>query len=211
MHHLADLPGHWTFIGDEAELSIVRLRMLKPRYVFFLHWSMLVPLEITREFECVCFHMTDVPYGRGGSPLQNLIVRGHRETKLTALRMVPQLDAGPIYFKEPLSLTGRAQDIYKRAEELSVQMIRRIIEEEPDPSPQVGEPVIFSRRKPHQSRIKEVETLSGLYDRIRMVDADGYPYAFLEHENLRLEFRNARLLEDCVVAEVTIRMKEGDG
>jgi len=37
--------------------------------------------------------MTDVPYGRGGSPLQNLIVRGHTETKLTALRCVRDLDA----------------------------------------------------------------------------------------------------------------------
>jgi hypothetical protein len=56
--------------------------------------------------------MTDVPFGRGGSPLQNLIVRGRRETKLTALRMSREFDAGPVYMKEPLSLEGGAEEIY---------------------------------------------------------------------------------------------------
>lgn len=30
----------------------------------------------------------------GGAPLQNLIQRGHRDTMLTALRMVREMDAG---------------------------------------------------------------------------------------------------------------------
>ena len=42
--------------------------------------------------------MTDVPYGRGGSPLQNLIVRGYSEIKLTVLQMVKAFDAGLVYF-----------------------------------------------------------------------------------------------------------------
>ena len=40
--------------------------------------------------------MTDLPYGRGGSPLQNLIVRGHKETKISAIKVVKELDAGPV-------------------------------------------------------------------------------------------------------------------
>ena len=53
--------GNWVFIADRSELTIERLRELDPRYVFFLHWSWLVPAEITEAFECVGFHMTDVP------------------------------------------------------------------------------------------------------------------------------------------------------
>jgi len=55
--------------------------------------------------------MTYMPYGRGGSPLQNLIVRGYRHTKLTALRMVEEFDAGPVYLKEDLCLEGNAEEI----------------------------------------------------------------------------------------------------
>ena len=55
--------------------------------------------------------MTDLPYGRGGSPLQNLIVRGWKETKVLALKVVEELDAGPIYYKKRLAYMGR-QKIY---------------------------------------------------------------------------------------------------
>lgn len=109
--------------------------MLKanPKYIFFLHWSWKVPLEIINNYECVCFHMTDVPYGRGGSPLQNLVVRGHRRTKLTALRMTEDFDAGPVYLKKDLTLGGNAEEIYIRACYLSAEMIHRIVLEHPKP------------------------------------------------------------------------------
>ena len=80
-------------------MSADLVRSLKPRYVFFPHWSWKVPDDILGATECVCFHMTDVPFGRGGSPLQNLIVRGHTETRVSALRMVSEPDAGPVYMK----------------------------------------------------------------------------------------------------------------
>jgi hypothetical protein len=50
------------------------------------HWSHLIPESIWGPCPTVIFHMTDLPYGRGGSPLQNLIQRGHSSTMLTALR-----------------------------------------------------------------------------------------------------------------------------
>src|SRR5215467_8729334 len=92
-----ELPGRWELIGARDDLSLESLRALRPRYIFFPHWSWQVPRPILEEFFCVCFHETDVPYGRGGSPLQNLIVRGHKSTVLTALRMVDEVDAGPVF------------------------------------------------------------------------------------------------------------------
>ena len=90
-----DFPGRWLLVTDPGSLNVELVRSLAPRYVFFPHWSWRVPDGILAAAECVCFHMTDVPFGRGGSPLQNLIARGHAETKLSALRMVSELDAGP--------------------------------------------------------------------------------------------------------------------
>ena len=47
--------------------------------------------------------MTDLPFGRGGSPLQNLIVRGYKSTKLTAIKVQSGIDTGDIYLKKPFS------------------------------------------------------------------------------------------------------------
>jgi len=202
---ISSFPGTWKYIDKPELLTYEYIKHLSPRYIFFLHWSWKVPKEIIDNFECVCFHMADVPYGRGGSPLQNLIRRGHHATKLTALQMVEELDAGPVYFKEDLSLEGgSAEEIYIRATYLCAKMIKRIIIDEPIPIPQEGEPVIFKRRKPNESLIPRFESLESLYDFIRMLDAEGYPKAFLEYNGFKYEFKRAVLYDGKIVADVTI-------
>ena len=201
---ICNYPGNWTFVENHNQLTSDFVNDVNPRYIFFLHWSWLVPDELIDKYECVCFHITDVPYGRGGSPLQNLIVRGHRKTKLTALRMVHSFDAGPVYMKESLSLEGNAEEIFIRSTYLSAKMIEKIIREEPQPIPQSGEVTIFKRRKPAQSLIPKFDTLQSLYDFIRMLDADGYPKAFFEYKGFRYEFDRASLYNGRIVADVKI-------
>jgi methionyl-tRNA formyltransferase len=163
-----------------------------------------VPDELLDHYECVCFHMADVPYGRGGSPLQNLILAGHRQTKLTALRMVRELDAGPIYMKEDLSLEGSAEEIYVRATRQSARMIAALTDSETQPVPQTGEPVVFKRRRPEESEIPEATSLQALHDFVRMLDAAGYPKAFLVNKGFRYELNRAVLYHGRVMADVTI-------
>ena len=204
-------PGQWNFVSRCENLSSERVAQIMPRYIFFLHWSWKVPQEIVSNYECVCFHMTDLPYGRGGSPLQNLMVRGHRQTKLTALRMVEDFDAGPVYFKEDLSLEGNAEEIFMRASYLSAKMINYIIHNEPTPEPQKGNPVIFKRRTPNESRIPKLPFLESLHDFIRMLDADGYPKAFIEYGGFRYNFSRATLNDGKIISDVEItKMREND-
>jgi methionyl-tRNA formyltransferase len=197
------VPGVWDLIERPEDLTPARLA--GTRYAFFPHWSWKVPSEVLATTDCVCFHMADVPYGRGGSPLQNLIARGHRTTVMTALRMVEELDAGPVYAKRPLDLAGSAQKIFERAADLIWDMIAGIAADEPAPVPQTGTPVVFPRRTPAQSRLPGDADPVALYDHIRMLDADGYPRAFLDHGRMRIEFADATLSDDSVTATVTIR------
>lgn len=197
-------PGKWSYFDTLDNLSAESLKKINPRYIFFLHWSLLVPDYLTNNFECVCFHMTDVPYGRGGSPLQNLILNGHKNTKMTALRMVHDFDAGPVYLKRDLSLYGNAEEIYIRATYLSAVMIEEIIRTEPSPVPQSGTVVNFKRRTPAESRIPEIHDIESLYDFIRMLDAEGYPKAFFEINGYRFSFQQASLYNNRIVSNVII-------
>ncbi|MGC1787917.1 MAG: hypothetical protein WA718_14340 [Terriglobales bacterium] len=198
------MAGEWHYIAKREQLSLENFLELHPRYAFFLHWSWKVPPEILDEVECVCFHMTDVPYGRGGSPLQNLIIRGHRHTKLTALKMTSEFDMGPVYLKRNLSLEGGAEEIYLRACTLSADMIKQIVQDEMDPVPQTGVPVNFRRRKPEESQIAKIDSLEQLHDLIRMLDAEGYPRAFLSHAGYRFEFSRSALYDGRIVADVCV-------
>ena len=201
---ISALPGTWHFIEKKEELTAAFLKKIQPRFVFFLHWSWKVPPEIFTAFECINFHMADVPFGRGGSPLQNLILRGLAKTKLSALRMTDVLDAGPVYCKEDMSLEGTAQEILVRSSALAARMIAYIIREQPVPQKQEGEPVIFDRRTPEQSHIPAGLSRQALYDFIRMLDGEGYPPAFIESGGFRYEFHDAVLYDDRLEARVTM-------
>jgi len=197
----------FTLIREAEELSVDRLHQLGPRYVFFPHWSTRIPTEIYDAFECVIFHMTDVPFGRGGSPLQNLIARGIYNTQISALHCTSVMDGGPVYLKRPLSLEGSAAEIFDRAAAEITEMIEHLVRHEPAPQPQEGEVTTFQRRTPAESTLAPLEDLRKGYDHIRMLDAEGYPHAFLETEHLRLEFTRAAMQPDSVSAVVTIKRK----
>lgn len=195
------------YIDNKECITYDYLNKLQPEWVFFPHWSYIIPAEVYENMNCVIFHMTDLPFGRGGSPLQNLIARGIYETKLSALKCTAQLDAGDIYSKQPLSLWGTAEEIYLRAAELTKEMIIQIVKEKPQLHKQQGELVVFQRRKPSEGDIGKLESLSKVFDYIRMLDADTYPPAFLDKNNLHIEFTRASLKDGYILADAKIFIK----
>jgi methionyl-tRNA formyltransferase len=197
---------NWLFINNKNDFNLDVLSKQNIDKIFIPHWSYIIPKEIYLNYECIVFHMTDLPYGRGGSPLQNLIVRGHTETKVSALKVVKELDAGSIYLKRDLSLVGTAEDIFKRANAIIAVMITEIISKNLRPKEQEGEIIEFKRRKPEESNIDKVEDLKTAYDYIRMLDAEGYPHAFLETSNLKLEFTNANYNTDDEIITAHVRI-----
>jgi len=141
--------------------------------------------------------------------LQNLIERGIYKTKLSALRVVGEVDAGPIYMKRDLDLAGSASEIFIRASKLIFDdMIPTILRDEPEPIPQKGKVVTFARRTPEQSSIANLTDSAKVYDYIRMLDAEGYPPAFVETEALNIEFCNAGLEGEYVLAQAKIKVKD---
>ena len=75
-------------ISDPCDLTHETVSAINPQWIFVPHWSRLIPESIWSSWPTVIFHMTDLPYGRGGSPLQNLIKLGHDSTMLSALATV---------------------------------------------------------------------------------------------------------------------------
>lgn len=195
------------------EFTINNVRNFNPDYIFMPHWSYIVSKEITDNYACVVFHMTDLPYGRGGSPLQNLIVRGHKETKISAIKVTQKLDGGPVYMKRPLSLEGSAQEIFVRCADIIFrEMLPVFLTEKVEPEPQEGEPAVFQRRKPEDGQITSDMELDKIYDYIRMLDAEGYPRAYMEFGGYRLEFEQAQVSADGqeLSARVIFRKQKGD-
>jgi methionyl-tRNA formyltransferase len=98
------------------------------------------------------------------------------------------MDAGPVYLKRPISLDGTASEIFFRARDAMREMMKEIATGKIEPTPQVGDVVEFKRRKPEQSSLQRCSNLEEIFDAIRMLDAPGYPAAFLSGSRFVAEF-----------------------
>ncbi len=199
---------NWTRIRTKEEFTPENLKEIAPDKIFIPHWSHIIPVEIYNNYECVVFHMTDLPFGRGGSPLQNLITRGHNDTKISALKVADGLDTGEIYLKKDLSLLGTAEEIFLRTSLIISEMIKEIVDLDLKPVPQEGTVTEFKRRKKEDSDISKLNEITEVYDYIRMLDAEGYPKAYLDMGDFRLEFSRASLkIGENIIADVRIFKK----
>ncbi len=193
------------FIRKKSDLNMKNLKKIKPKYIFFPHWSHKVPQIILDSFECICFHTSPLPYGRGGSPIQNLIQKKIQKAPVCALRMVAKIDAGPIYCKKVISLTGNLNEIFNRITPAIQHLIKIIIIKKPKPRKQKGKIKIFKRIKPEKSHMIKEKSLSKIYDRIRMLDHDEYPRAFLKIGKYKVEFKDPLLKKKYIVANAVIK------
>jgi len=200
---------HIKIFTDRKELTVDTVKEVNPEYIFFPHWSWKIPSEMYEKYNCIVFHMTDLPYGRGGSPLQNLIVRGNEKTKISAIKVVEAMDAGAVYMKKDLDLHGTADEIFMRASKIVFEkMIPEILEAKIIPEEQQGEITTFKRRKPDESNIAEIGSLEKIYDYVRMLDGEGYPRAYIETEHFRVEFSRASLKSDGILTDAKIILKD---
>jgi len=198
---------NFFYIKNKNDLTYSNLSQYHPEYVFFPHWSYIINKEIYENFNCIIFHMTDLPFGRGGSPLQNLLERKIYKTKISAIKCTHDLDTGDIYLQRDLDISyGNAENIYLRAAEVISEMIDEIIMTKPKPRPQFGTVVSFKRRDASQSNISLLNDLESVYNYIRMLDAPGYPRAFIKTNSIKYEFFDVEKINNTLQAKVEIKL-----
>lgn len=206
---IADL----TRVASQTEFEECLSSDVEFDLVLATHWRWRIPEEALRVWRCVGFHSSPLPRGRGGSPIQNQIIRGEYDSEVCAFRVTSEMDAGEIYSRRPVSLKdGNIEEILGRIAALAAEMAREILLGDSSPVPQSGAASVFPRRTPDESHLDLAGlTARQVYDRIRMVDGLDYPRAFQLQGDWALEFTEAELLGDEIVARVSIRPRvDGD-
>jgi methionyl-tRNA formyltransferase len=179
-------------VSSPKQLTLNFIKSKNPKYIFFPDWSWIVPKEIIESYSCICFHESNLPKFRGGSPLQNQIFNGINKTKSTAFIMDEGLDSGDIILQKNLSLSGTIYDIFDRIILNDYEMTLKIISGDYKKKKQKGKPTIFKRRIPEQSELKNLNNpKKQIYDFIRML-GDPYPNAFFKVGKHKIIFKSAR-------------------
>ena len=182
----------FTLIKSKKDLTYNSIKKINPSIIFFPDWSWKVPEKIVQNFKCVCFHESPLPKFRGGSPLQNQIIRGKTKTKTTAFVMNEEIDAGNIILQKDLSLKGSIQEIYSRMYKNDYSLILKIIKGQYKERKQSGKPSSYKRRTPKQSELKNLNTSKlYLHNFIRML-SDPYPNAFIKIGKKKIIFKSSK-------------------
>lgn len=180
-------------ISSPKQLTFKRIEKIKPTLIFFPDWSWIVPSKIVKNYKCVCFHESNLPSFRGGSPIQNQIIRGIKKTKSTAFLMNDGLDTGNILLQQNLSLVGSLDDIFERMILNDYNMILKIIDGKYKLKKQKGKSTTYKRRKPEESELKTLNhSITYLHDFIRML-SDPYPNAFIKIGKHKIIFKSSKL------------------
>ena len=126
---------------------------------------------------------SELPKFRGGSPIQNQIIRGVYDSSVTIFKINDQIDAGPIIAQSYLDLRGDMSEILQRLTDIGFTLTRQIFLHGFNLTDQDSSQVSFyPRRTPDMSEItlNELTTMPSTYlhDKIRMLQ-DPYPSAYI--------------------------------
>jgi len=197
-------------IQDKEDLKLDFIKEIDPDFIFFPHWSYKVDNEIIKNFKCICFHSTPLPYGRGGSPIQNMIIRGHDTTEVCSLLMEKEFDAGPVFLRTKISLEGNLHEILIRIYQAIASQIKVFKEKKLKPVNQEGEIVNFKRLKHADNEIDFNLPLEKIFDQIRMLDSNLYPSPYSEVGGCIIEFSDAEFEEGQLTTRVNIKKRNSN-
>lgn len=162
---------------------------------FYLSYSRIVDAATRARFKNnLVVHESDLPRGRGWSPMTWLILEGEKRIPVTLLEAVDQLDAGPIYLREWIDLRGNELNAEWRQlqAEATLRICKGFVSEYPSvlskAQDQEGEASFYPRRRPKDSELDPNKTIAEQFNVFRVVENKSYP-AFFELWGRRFVFQ----------------------
>ncbi len=191
-------------IKKKKDFNLTKLKKINPKYIFFPHWSFKISNKILSKYKCIGFHTSNLPFGRGGSPIQNQIKRGIVDSKVCAFQITEKIDNGAIYLKKKIKLNGKLSEIFSKLSIIIIEMIKKICKVKIIPKPQHGKSNFFKRLTYLDNKINFKKSLDKIYDQIRMVDDKTYKNSYYDLYKYRIEFFNVKFHKKILTVNAKI-------
>jgi UDP-2,4-diacetamido-2,4,6-trideoxy-beta-L-altropyranose hydrolase len=152
----------WEWAAQGHHLAWVHDAALLPEgdICFFLSYARIVDADVlARHTNNLVVHASDLPKGRGWSPLTWQILEGKNRIPVTLFEATNELDGGAIYKQlwmefDGTELVDELRDAVARAtQELCRYFVAGYASLGVSGVPQAGEPTFYARRRPHDSQL----------------------------------------------------------
>jgi len=129
-------------------------------------------------------HASDLPQGKGWSPLTWQILEGKNEIPVSLFEAAKEVDSGPVYAKRTMSLRGTEliDEMRLALGRITFELCEDFLNRYPDivqlAVPQEGDPSYYPRRTPADSRLDPDLPIREQFRLLRVADNERYPCYF---------------------------------
>ena len=209
-------PGHpinpvleaWAgTVAGRAEVRLVRdvAEVGDGDFLFLIACQQIVAKPVRDRFDFVLVvHASDLPKGRGWSPLVWQLLEGENDIPVTLLNAEDGVDSGAVWITERVHFEGIEvhQEIHDRVSRATVALMSWALDNcrSAQPREQSGEPTYYRKRTPADSELKPDMTIGEAFDLLRVCDPVRYP-AFFDHRGQRYTLKLERIGPSTAAAE----------
>jgi methionyl-tRNA formyltransferase len=136
--------------------------------VLLVDYGALIPPELLEQALWVNVHPSLLPRWRGAAPVERAIMAGDEETGVSVIRLVEELDAGPVGAVDsfPIDVDDDAGAVFDRAATTAPELVERVLESQSF-RPQEGEATYAEKIGPEDRQLDWSRPPEELHNRIR--------------------------------------------
>jgi len=193
--YIPDLLFDWLQKGHSVLWAHSPLEVSPGDFCFMLGYGKLVPKSTLKMFKNnLVVHESDLPRGKGWSPLSWQIIEGKNKIPVTLFEANENVDSGLIYARDWITFQGHelVDELRKKQAETTMELCKKFVYEYPkivaQGREQQGEGSFYPRRKPENSRLDPDKSLTEQFRILRVVDNERYP-AFFEFNSQKYSLK----------------------
>ncbi|CAG0949770.1 UDP-2,4-diacetamido-2,4, 6-trideoxy-beta-L-altropyranose hydrolase [Anaerolineales bacterium] len=183
--YIQELLLDWLIAGHRV-LWVHDKQDLRPGdFCFYLSCGQIMHSDILSQFRHnLVVHESDLPRGKGWSPLTWQILEGKNRIPATLFEAAEKVDSGVIYAQEWMEFEGHEliDELREAQAKATIKLCKRFVDGYPqilgEAREQVGESDYYPRRLPNDSFINPEKSISELFAQLRVADSDRYPSFF---------------------------------
>jgi len=200
-HWIGQLLAEWAKDGHRISWVHNPSEVPNGDFCFLLSCSEIVkPNILSRNKHNLVVHASDLPQGKGMSPMSWQILEGQSKIQLTLFEAIEALDAGDIYLQESIILEGHEllDELHAILADLIIKLCIHFTIDYPDilnnAYEQTGEESFYAKRTKNDSKLDINKSLREQFQLLRIVDNEKYP-AFFELNGYKYTLR----VDKCMV------------
>lgn len=178
--------------------AVERIEQARPDAVCVVAYGKILPESLFGHFPCLNVHPSLLPRHRGAAPVPWTIWSGDQTAGVTIMRIVRDLDAGPIFLQEGFALTGEEtagellETTARRGADLLVTALGALARGDLQERPQEGEPTYARMLRREDERLDFELSATLLARQVRALSPRPGVRVTCEERGLELRLLRAR-------------------